>query len=146
MRLLILSCSATKADHPARAIDLYDGPSFRTLRAWIREAKREELAELSVWILSAEHGLIPFDQELEPYDRLMTNDRAEELRPAVTAKLAELVQELKPSEVFMFLGQKYSGAVAPTTWSGDVPLDRAQGKGIGYKLGALRSWLQKEAS
>lgn len=145
MRLLILSCSATKADHPDRAIDLYDGPSFRTLRAWQRGASDAERQELAVWILSAEHGLIPWDEWIEPYDRRMTRERAVVVREDVEMTLAWLVPELAPAEVFLMLGETYLGAV-PLEAFGSANVIRARG-GIGEKLGELRCWLTaKEAA
>lgn len=145
MRLLIMGCSATKADHPTQALYLYDGPAFRVLRAWMREASDQQLMNTAVWVLSAEHGLIPSTQVIEPYDRRMTKARAEELNPIVIQELAEVVQGTKPSEVFMFLGRDYLHAVGPTTWAEGVPLDVAQGRGIGYKLEALSRWLREVA-
>ncbi len=142
MRLLILSCSATKAEHPDRAIDLYDGPSFRTLRAWQRGATDAERQELAVWILSAEHGLIPWDEWVEPYDRRMTRERAAEVRKDVEMTLAWLVPELAPAEVFLMLGETYMSAV-PAEPFGSANVIRAPG-GIGEKLGALRRWLSRQ--
>lgn len=139
-KLLILACSATKADFPCRAIDLYDGPAFRTLRAWMRSATPAELQNLSVWILSAEHGLIPFDNEIEPYDRRMTKERAEELRPSVVEKLAKLVIQLDTLEVFLMMGQTYLEAIGHPTRVGRTPPG-----GIGDKLGALSRWLREVA-
>lgn len=144
-RLLIMACSATKADHPARAIDLYDGPAFRTLRAWMRNVPESEIKDLAVWILSAEHGLIPWDCELEPYDRRMTMARAEELRLSVTEKLAALVIQLETSEVFLMMGRVYLHAVGHSTWAGRTPIDAPPG-GIGKKLGSLSRWLREVAA
>lgn len=145
MRLLIMGCSATKADHPTQALYLYDGPAYRVLRAWMRDASDELLKSIAVWVLSAEHGLIPSTKEIEPYDRRMTKARAEELNESVRQQLDEVVRELGPSEVFMFLGRDYLNAVGPTTWSGGIPVDVAQGRGIGYKLEALSRWLREVA-
>lgn len=147
MRLLILSCSATKADHPARAIDLYDGPAFRTLRAWMRSASTSELQELAVWVLSAEHGLIPFDFELEPYDRRMTIARAGELLGAVRDKLHDLVEEMQPAEAFLMMGREYLAAIGPITpfAFGPAEVEFPEG-GIGDKLGELHRWLRQEVA
>jgi len=57
-KLVVLGCSATKLPTKASlpAITLYDGPTFRVLRSYLHRQKWP--SELSIAILSAEHGLI----------------------------------------------------------------------------------------
>lgn len=60
--LMIVACSAAKADHPAPAADLYRGSLFTmNLAAARAESPR-------VMILSAKHGLVPAEQVVAPYD------------------------------------------------------------------------------
>lgn len=76
----------------------------------------------------------------------MTKDRAEDLRVGVCAKLAKLLPNLKPAEVFIFAGREYLGALP----LGDLGFGGREvtiaGGGIGDKLGRLRRWLEGESA
>jgi hypothetical protein len=72
-RLLILACSATKRDGPAYmpAIERYDGPLWRTLRA------ADPLSEkANVAFLSAHLGFRAANTPIEMYDARMTEQMA----------------------------------------------------------------------
>lgn len=67
-RSLVLLCSANrKAPHPAPAVELYRSEFFRLGRSYAWTFEPEEL-----FILSAEHGLVPAEQELLPYPMTMS--------------------------------------------------------------------------
>lgn len=78
--LLLLACSGTKLDRPAKALELYKGVMYST---FARHKSAE--APPSVVILSAEHGFLSPDIVIAPYNRRMTVARANEM-------LAELRQ------------------------------------------------------
>src|SRR5437868_1053139 len=102
-RLLILSCSGRKRTTPGLlpAVERYDGTPYRTLRRFLR-ARPD--AELDVFILSAEFGLIHRDEPLLYYDRLMTPLRARELAPTVAARLRDVLTVRHYDEVFIRAG------------------------------------------
>ncbi|WP_342394121.1 DUF6884 domain-containing protein [Cupriavidus pinatubonensis] len=72
--LLLLACSGTKLDRPARAIDLYQGVMYRSYRAHLRSD-----AAPHVLILSARHGFLDPHTAIAPYDECMTPQRAEQM-------------------------------------------------------------------
>lgn len=88
--LVVLGCSAAKthAASAVPAINLYDGPAFRVLRAFLRDYRWPD--ELSIAVLSAKYGLIGGVARIATYNRRMTSHRAAQLNPAVTARLKEL--------------------------------------------------------
>ena len=72
--LVLLACSGTKLDRPAKAIELYKGVMYTTL------AKHQSAdAPPNVLILSAEHGFVSPDSVIAPYNRRMTVMRADEM-------------------------------------------------------------------
>lgn len=75
MKLLILSCGARKrpVTEPMSAGELYTGPLWTTLRKY-------QTQDVRVAVLSAEHGLIPADKTILPYDRRLDPARVAELR------------------------------------------------------------------
>lgn len=62
--LLVLGCSQKKRPHQGRAIDVYDGPLFRTVRHRLSEIDKP----LDILILSARYGIIRQTDIIEPYD------------------------------------------------------------------------------
>lgn len=138
MRLLILSCSATKRDDAGLlpAARRYDGPAFRLLRKALRELA--QAAHPQVAILSAKFGLIAGDTPISWYDRQMDAARALALAPIVQLALPRFLSA-DTSEVFVNLGRHYESALG-TVPTGPWCVTYAQG-GIGERLGQLRRWL-----
>lgn len=141
MRLLILSCSATKRSDLGLlpALSRYDGVAFRVLRNAMREIADDRHPR--VRILSAAFGLIAADTPIPWYDRKMNPARAAAFQPQVQAALhAALIPDI--DAVFIALSRAYLPAL------GDLPagpwsVDYAEGD-IGRRLGQLRRWLYEE--
>ncbi|MFG0329739.1 MAG: tRNA-guanine transglycosylase DpdA [Phycisphaerales bacterium] len=142
-RLVILGCSATKKPTPGPlpAVDRYDGPMYRVLRSFLR--KHRWPSDLSVAVLSAEHGLIGGLTPIEPYDRRMSGDRAAEIAP----KVAKTLEAWKPlhSRVDLVLGQSYLPAIEATARQCWPSTTSVAGGGIGMKLSYLRKELHQKA-
>jgi hypothetical protein len=107
--ILILGCSQKKSLHPGLAVDVYDGPIFRTLRKRRREIK----VPLEIWIISARHGIIRASERIEPYDR--------QVPQALDLRLADLVSrqldQMLPSEIGRVL------VLAPRRYLGYIPAE-----------------------
>jgi hypothetical protein len=65
MMLAIIPCGARKREGIHQAAELYTGSYFRAALKWARRNADRVL------ILSAKHGLIPLDYEIESYDLKM---------------------------------------------------------------------------
>lgn len=107
-RLLILSCSRSKRPEAKLlpAYERYDGPPFRLLRRYLKSSTNIP----KIKILSAEYGLISHESQIPYYERQMTSQRAEELRPQVRERLTTLLKpkgRKKPPGVFIHLGKNY---------------------------------------
>lgn len=146
MRLLILKCSARKRGpaEPIAVVDRYDGPLWQVLRSYLREQPMF-VADLTIYGLSAEYGLIPGDHRIPHYDATMDADRAEVLRPQVLATLRQIVTP-DCRQLCLGISQRYLRALAG--WEALIP------KGVevtltdgtmGEKLGQLRAWLEGRA-
>src|SRR5947209_4585025 len=103
--LVIVNCSATKieAREPLPALSLYDGPSFRVIRAFLREFQWPD--RLSIAVLTAKHGLIGALTHIATYDRRMTPSRAASLQVPVTAALQKLTHEHR--SIHLVMGHDY---------------------------------------
>lgn len=143
-RLLILACTSRKRSDTSLlpAIQRYDGPSFRVLRKYLRSVPDEDLAVL---ILSAEFGLIRRDTPIPDYDRLMSFQRAEQLRSTVANQFSEFMKEIAPKKMLVSAGRTYLRALPAIEKASmrGVPVSVTDGS-IGKKLTKLRDWLHGE--
>lgn len=145
-RLLVLSCSKAKSTHEdlIPALQRYDGPAFRVLRRYL--SQRQD-TELRVFILSAEFGLISSDQPVPHYDRQITSERAEALRPQVRSIFSRIVPhrslgKLNVADLLIVASKYYLSAlldsVEPNT---SMPQECVAAGSQGSKLAVLHDWL-----
>lgn len=144
-RLVVLGCSATKRRVRGKmpALDLYDGPMYRVVRSFLRQYHWP--GDLSVAVLSAEHGLMGSMTPIAYYDRRMTPERAGQL----AGNVKETLEAWQPQHgsVELVLGQDYMGAIKPCAdnlWKGKRAVTVAKGP-IGLKLEYLSRTLRKGA-
>lgn len=141
-RLLILACSATKRHDEAlmKALDRYDGPSFRTLRKALREMPEEQRP--TVLILSALYGLIPADELIADYDKRMKQSESCRWRSQVRSTLVSQIHNRRYDQTFINLGADYMPALAFDETIAEClgTVQYAEG-GIGDRLGQMRRWL-----
>jgi hypothetical protein len=110
-RALFLACSERKLldPGPLPAVKRYDGPCFRVLRRYLRNAGEDALL---VWILSAKHGLIRGDTCILSYDRAMTRSRADALRTSIAATFTVVLRTESFDEAFACMGATYARAMS----------------------------------
>lgn len=140
--LLVMACSATKTDAEwAAAFDLYDGPTWRTLRAFERD-NPAGLLGVDVLALSAEYGLIDAGVVVRNYDRRMTRDRAAELRTSTWHTLRAYAAG-GAADVFVLAGTDYMPALelGLVELRGVGATVTVAAGGIGQKMAALKAWL-----
>lgn len=93
----LVACSASKLDHRAPARELYSRSDlFTKALAW-----GEAFADQAL-ILSAEHGLVELDQELDPYNTRLPRQKA--------------AQDLWGRRVLQQLVRKYQGMRGPVSF------------------------------
>lgn len=141
-RCLVLSCSqAKRADAVLLpAIERYDGPAFRVVRKFLREAP-PDLQNVDIFVLSAQYGLIAADEPIADYDQRMTVARARELRDGVFSTFQERIAQAGYGEVFLSLGRNYLAALngcEALLPSESLVVSRSSS---GKKLAELRAWL-----
>lgn len=143
MRLLILKCSARKRgdDVLLPVLERYDGPLWQVLRSYIR-AQPDAAADLAIYGLSAEYGLISAATPIPDYERTMAPERADELRPRVIETFGQLMGE-RYDKLCLGISNRYLRAMCG--WQSYLPsgLDVTITDGpMGAKLGQLRAWLE----
>lgn len=140
-RLLIISCSRRKTQklQLAPAIERYDGPIFRLVRRFLNSEKPEQL---NVYILSAEFGLIPSTEPIPNYDRQMTQERAQDLKPSCDTALKQIFAAESYQDICICASQIYLRALADIREILLPPLNlRFIKGGLGKQLAELHDWL-----
>lgn len=127
--IVVLACGAAKLDRRAPAAELYTSPHFALMLRAARRVAGEQSGR--VLILSALHGLIELERELDPYDVKMGDSRS-----VAPAAIAEQLIGIAPRSITVLLPRTYAaaldeaagiaGAPTPTNLLDDAP-------GIGYQ-------------
>lgn len=141
-RLLIISCSATKADDQrAGACDLYTGPAHLQLAKIEREVGT---LDCDVLVLSAKHGLIGWRARVDTYDDQMTPEAARAMADNNELILRNLSSENEYDEVFVMASAAYLPALGRVaSWKGEAKVTLAGGRGIGEMRGQMAQWLRE---
>ncbi len=127
-RIVLISCVSKKLPHPARAKDLYVSPLFRLNLQYARKLQPD-----AIYILSAKHGLLDLDTEVEPYN-LTLNDMATRQVQAWAEQVLEQIKQradLRRDHFVFLAGLKYRKFLVPRLASYEVPME---GLTIGRQL------------
>ncbi|QKW06968.1 hypothetical protein HUT18_11730 [Streptomyces sp. NA04227] len=146
-RVYVIACSVKKLDHTAPARELYTGSYFRA--CWGAAASLAEQHDALVLVLSARHGLVTLDTELEPYDtHIGDRDAVSDL--LLQAQARKLGVD-RAREVTILAGAAYVQAARQVWPDAKAPL---AGLGIGKQLQLLNElrgaaeldWLTRKAA
>jgi hypothetical protein len=130
----LVGCAAAKLSCPAPARDLYTSQLFRKASAYA-EANSDHW-----YILSAKHGLVHPDTELEPYDVKLGDAKT---GPAIWEWATRVHDQLETelwrlgvplAELLVLAGEQYRTFLRLGNWPARVPME---GLGIGQQLGYL---------
>ena len=122
-RFVLVSCCGQKLSTKAKAEDLYQSELFRKSKEWA-------LKNGEGWaILSAKHGLVLPDAQIEPYD-LTLNDMPQAERNQWSEKVWKQLCAYRDRHLVVLAGNKYCEWITPD-FSTERPL---AGLGIGQQL------------
>lgn len=144
--LLLQSCSSSKeqVEGSLPALELYSGYFYKIIKKAMRHG--EQRSGMDLRILSAEHGLLHPEEEVEYYDRRMNTERAEELRDGVVSSLRDLILQEQYSRVIVNMGEDYRHAIQGFDQDLDVVVNVIEGDGIGYKGHVLKRVIRGDDS
>jgi hypothetical protein len=139
-RVGLVACAGVKLDRRAPARDLYVSDLFRKASAYAA-------ATCDEWfILSALHGVVHPDRELDPYNYTLADLPADVRRARVATMATDLTNLLADAgrvELVVLAGANYRAALDQAartpSWEATVTVPMA-GLGIGDQLG----WLKRE--
>jgi hypothetical protein len=135
---VLIACASGKRGHACRAADLYQSDLFRKSLKYA-----EMLRPDGVFILSAKHGLLPLEEEIEPYDLTLNRMSTAERRAWAERVLRELTEvgDLEQDRFTFLAGSRYREHLLPCIRHGDAPME---GLTIGRQLKFLKEALADE--
>ena len=135
---VLIACASRKRGHPCQAADLYQSDLFHKSLQYA-----EMLRPDGVFILSAKHGLLPLQEEIEPYDLTLNRMSAVDRRAWAERVLRELAEvgDLEQDRFTFLAGSRYRKHLLPRIRHGQVPME---GLPIGKQLKFLKEALADE--
>jgi len=131
-RVVLISCVSKKLPHKAKAKDLYTSTLFKLNMKYARALNPDK-----IFILSAKHGLLNLEQEIEPYNQALNNLKDKEIKIWAEKVLKELKKaaNLEQDEIIFLAGEKYRRYLIPHIENYKIPL---KSLGIGKQLKFLK--------
>lgn len=131
-KIVLIACVNKKSAHKTKTRDLYISPLFKMNLKYAESLKPD-----SVFILSAEYGLVGLDEEIEPYDKTLNNMPSKDIEAwgnSVISKLKKAA-DLNSDEFILLAGDKYRRFLIPHIKNYKIPL---KGLSIGKQLQFLK--------
>ena len=131
-RIVLISCVSRKLPFRAKARDLYTSTLFKLSLKYAETMKPD-----AIFILSAKHGLLSLNQEIEPYDITLKDMRSSEIKVWANNVLNQIqgVCSIKETDFTFLAGEKYRKYLLPHFKNYSVPL---KGLRIGEQLQKLK--------
>ena len=133
MKIVLVSCASKKLPYKSKAKDLYISPLFKFNIKYARSLNPDK-----IFILSAKHGLIELNEEIEPYNKTLNNMSLKEIKEWSDKVISQLknATDIKKDEIIFLAGERYRKYLTPHIVNYKIPL---KGLGIGKQLKYLKS-------
>ena len=131
-KIVLISCVSQKLPHRTKVKDLYVSTLFKLSLKYANS-----LSPDGIYVLSAKHGLLGLEKEIEPYEQTLNNMRTNEIKEWANHVLRQLrsVASFHETEFIFLAGNKYRRYLLPHIKNAKVPLE---GLRIGEQLQRLK--------
>jgi len=136
-KIVLISCASKKLPRKSRAKDLYISPLFKLNLKYARILNPDD-----IFILSAKHGLLELDKDIDPYDETLNDMYTSEIK-TWAVKVSNQIRKKADvnKDYFIFLaGQNYRKYLIPELSFYEIPLE---GLAIGKQLQYLKRQVGK---
>ncbi len=132
-KIVLIPCVSKKQSSKAKAKDLYTSPLFKYGLKYALSLSPDK-----IFILSAKHGLLELEKEIEPYNETLNKMPSKTIKEWADNVLKELNTKtnIKNDEFIILAGEKYRKYLLPSLSKYKLPL---QGLGIGKQLQFLKA-------
>lgn len=130
-KIVLISCVSKKREYRCRARELYISTLFVKNLVYA-----QKLAPDQIFILSAKHGLVSLDEEIDPYNQTLNTMSALEHKQWSNKVILQLSEKADlNNDLYIFLaGKKYRKYLIPHMTNVVIPLE---GLRIGEQLKRL---------
>lgn len=131
-RIILISCVSKKASHRTKVRNLYTSTLFK-----LNLKYAEQLEPDAIYVISAKHGVLPLDVEIEPYETTLNNMPVHEIKEWAVHVVMQLkkISDLDQTKYIFLAGDKYRKFLLPHLKSYEIPL---KGLRIGEQLQKLK--------
>lgn len=131
-KIILISCASKKLPTRSKAKDLYISTLFDLNLRFAYSMNPD-----AVYILSAKHGLLNLETEIDPYNLTLNNMTQREIKEWALKVISHLdaVADLSNDHFIFLAGDKYRKYLVPSLRSYEVPLE---GLPIGKQLQFLK--------
>lgn len=131
-KIVLISCVSKKVEYKAKARELYASTLFKLNLRYAEQLKPDD-----IFILSAKHGLLQLNEEVEPYELTLNTMSSNDIRTWADKVILQLSDRYQMDAChFTFLaGEKYRKHLILHTPHADIPF---QGLRIGEQLQKLK--------
>jgi len=131
-KIVLISCVSKKLSHRAKTKEIYISTLFKLNLNYAQSLHPDK-----IYVLSAKHGLLDLDTEIDPYNQTLNSMSENENKAWAESVLKQLGEQVDlKNDHFVFLaGQKYRKNLVPVIKSYEIPLE---GLTIGRQLQFLK--------
>jgi len=117
--IVLISCVSKKLAHSARARNLYVSPLFRLNLTYAESLKPD-----AIYVLSAKHGLLALEDQIDPYELTLNTMGSGQIRAWASGVVSQLVAvaDLKRDRFVFLAGDKYRKFLVPHLTHFEVPM------------------------
>ena len=103
-KIVLISCVSKKINKKSKVEDLYLSPLFRKNLQYAKSINPDK-----IFILSAKHGLLTLEEEIEPYEKTLNKMKSDEIKIWANGVLINLkkVSDLENDEFIFLAGNNY---------------------------------------
>ena len=132
-KIVLISCVSQKLPKRAKVRDLYVSTLFKLNLKYAEMLKPD-----AIYVLSAKHGLLSLEDEIDPYEVTLNNMKSADIRRWAENVMEQLNSQvnLDNTTVVFLAGDKYRRYLFPHIPSYEIPL---QGLRIGEQLQRLKA-------
>ena len=131
-KIVLISCVSQKQSRKSRVRDIYISTLFK-----LNLKYAEKLEPNEIYVLSAKHGLLSLDKEIEPYNQTLSEMSAAKIKSWSEKILRQInhVSDIKNTKYIFLAGDKYRKYLLPHLKDYAIPL---KGLRIGEQLKKLK--------
>lgn len=131
-KTVLISCVSQKQSRKCRVRALYTSTLFKLNLRYAEKLEPDE-----IYVLSAKHGLLSLDEEIEPYNQTLSKMSATEIKSWAEKVLRQInqISDIKNTQYIFLAGDKYRKYLLPKLKDYAIPL---KGLRIGEQLKKLK--------